>query len=142
MVGTVIIVKLKAADVPPPGAGVTTVTLAVPAAAKSVAVILAASWVLLLNVVLRGCPFHCTEEVAMKFDPFRVNVKAALPGAALEGVIELNTGTSLLIAAPTVNGTGLDTPPAGAGLITVIGTSRETNISLAEMVAVNPELLA
>src|SRR5438876_9016233 len=46
-----VIVKVGAFEVPPPGAGVTTVTCAVPTVATSVARIVARSCVLLANVV-------------------------------------------------------------------------------------------
>jgi hypothetical protein len=52
------IVKESALDVPPPGVGLTTVTLAVPAEAMSAAVVAAVNCVLLTNVVVRLDPFH------------------------------------------------------------------------------------
>ncbi len=53
-----LIVKVCGLDVPPPGAGFTTVTLAVPAVAMSAAAMAAVSWVVLTNVVVRLDPFH------------------------------------------------------------------------------------
>src|SRR5436189_228988 len=53
-------VNVCAAEVPPPGAGVTTVTCGVPAAATSAAAMAAVSWVALTNVVVRVAPFHLT----------------------------------------------------------------------------------
>src|SRR5579864_541552 len=53
-----LIVKVNALDVPPPGGGVTTLTIAVPAAAISAAVIAACKLVLEANVVVRALPFH------------------------------------------------------------------------------------
>src|SRR5262245_43891088 len=55
-------VKLTALDVPPPGAGVKTVTEGVPAAAMSLAGIEAVSWVAPPNVVGRSAPFQRTSE--------------------------------------------------------------------------------
>jgi hypothetical protein len=52
------IVKGSALDVPPPGEGLTTVTLAVPAETMSAAVIAAVNCVLLTYVVMRLDPFH------------------------------------------------------------------------------------
>ena len=51
-------VKVKAPDVPPPGAEFTAVTIAVPAVAMSAAVIAACKLVLEAKVVVRGLPFH------------------------------------------------------------------------------------
>src|SRR2546421_285290 len=51
-----------AAEVPPPGAGVTTVTDAVAAAARSEAGIAAVSCVALTKVVVRAAPFQRTLE--------------------------------------------------------------------------------
>jgi len=52
------IVNVNGLLVPPPGAGVVTVTMAVPAAAISEAVMAACKLVLETNVVVRGLPFH------------------------------------------------------------------------------------
>src|SRR4029077_19816059 len=51
-----LIVKGKLPDVPPPGAGFVTTTLAVPAVAISAAVIAAVSWVALISVVVLIAP--------------------------------------------------------------------------------------
>ena len=71
---------------PPPGAGLTTVTLAVPADAMSAAVIDAVNCVLLTNVVVRLEPFHCTVEVLSKLVPFTVSVNDAPPASAEAGL--------------------------------------------------------
>jgi|HubBroStandDraft_1064217.scaffolds.fasta_scaffold132350_1 hypothetical protein len=84
-----------AAEVPPPGVGLTTVILVFPAAAMSVAVIAAVSCVADTNVVVRLEPFHCTVEPEMKLLPFTVKVKAAPPMVADEGESELIAGTGL-----------------------------------------------
>ena len=57
-----LMVKARAPEVPPPGAGVNTVTEAEPAVAMSVAEIAAVSWVLLTKVVARAVPFQLTTE--------------------------------------------------------------------------------
>src|SRR5437667_336755 len=80
-----VIVKVGAFEVPPPGAGVTTVTCAVPTVATSVARIVARSCVLLANVVARLVPFHRTPELATKLLPFTVNVRPATPARTLVG---------------------------------------------------------
>jgi hypothetical protein len=52
------IVKLTPADVPPPGAGVETVTVAILAVARSAALMAACRAVLETKVVVRLLPFH------------------------------------------------------------------------------------
>jgi hypothetical protein len=80
-------------EVPPPGDGFTTVTLAVPAAAMSAAVIAAVTCVLLTKVVVRADPFHFTMEVLTKLLPFTVRVKAAPPAVADAGLRLVIVGT-------------------------------------------------
>jgi hypothetical protein len=82
----VVIGKVCALDVPPPGEGLITVTLAVPVVAMSAAVMAAVTCVLLTNVVVRLDPFHCTLEVLRKLEPFTVSVKAAPPVIAEAGL--------------------------------------------------------
>jgi len=53
-----VIVKVAALEVPPPGAGVETVTMAVAATTMSAAVIAAVKLVLETKVVVRALPFH------------------------------------------------------------------------------------
>src|SRR5204862_303049 len=57
------IVSVSAFEAPPPGGGLRTVTLAVPAAAISLAEIVARSCVRLTNVVGRLAPFHWITEL-------------------------------------------------------------------------------
>ena len=63
-------------EVPPPGAGLNTVTEPEPAAARSGAVIAAVSCVLLTKVVVRAVPFQFTMEPETNPVPFTVSVKA------------------------------------------------------------------
>jgi hypothetical protein len=84
-----------AADVPPPGEGLTTVTLALPAAAMSAAVIAAVSCVAETKVVGRPEPLHCTVEFEMKLVPFTVKVKAAPPAVTDDGESEPMDGSGL-----------------------------------------------
>jgi len=72
-------------DVPPPGAGFTTVTDAVLALAMSDERMLAVSCELLTKVVERAVPFHFTLEVETKPVPFTVSVNPAPPGAVASG---------------------------------------------------------
>ena len=68
------IVNICALDVPPPGAGFTTVTEAVPAEATRAAVTVAVSCVEDTNVVVSVVPFHFTVELETKLVPFTVIV--------------------------------------------------------------------
>jgi hypothetical protein len=86
-------VKLRTADVPPPGVGVNTVTGTEPWIARSAAVIVARSWLALTKVVVRLAPFQRTTDVAAKPLPFTVRMKPVLPAAALTGERLLTTGT-------------------------------------------------
>src|SRR5438445_6559547 len=88
-------VNAAGAEVPPPGAGLTTVTLAVPAAAMSVAGIVAVSCVGETNVVARAAPFQFTVEVLTKLPPLTVSVAAGPPAVAPDGLIPPRTGTRL-----------------------------------------------
>ena len=60
--GCAIIENVSEFDVPPPGAGLNTVTLAEPMFCTSVAVICAVNWPELLKTVVRGLPFQLTTE--------------------------------------------------------------------------------
>ena len=71
---------------PPPGAGLTTVTLAVAALATSAAPMVARTWLAETNVVFLGEPFQRTTAPATKFVPRTVRVKALCPGWTLEGI--------------------------------------------------------
>jgi hypothetical protein len=69
-VGTgLLMVKVRAADVPPPGEGLATVTETVPPVVMSLAGTVALSCVLLTSVVVSPVPFHCTTELETKFVP-------------------------------------------------------------------------
>jgi hypothetical protein len=85
--------NVAAAEVPPPGAGLTTVTLAVPAAAMSVAGIVAVSCVGETNVVARAAPFQFTVEPLTKLPPLAVSVAAGPPAVAPDGLMLPRTGT-------------------------------------------------
>src|SRR3989454_1016756 len=104
--------KVCAAEVPPPGAGVTTLTEAVPAAAMSAAVIAAVSWVALMKVVVRAAPFHCTALPFTNPVPFTVSVKPAPPKGVLAGDSEEIVGTALLIESVRA----AEVPPPGVGV--------------------------
>ena len=73
-------------EVPPPGAGLTTVTEAVAAVAMSELRMDAVTCEPLTNVVVRGLPFQFTVEPDTKPVPLTVSVKPAPPGATAEGI--------------------------------------------------------
>ena len=89
------IVKVCALEVPPPGAGLKTVTCAVPAVAMSEAGIEAVTWVEDTYVVVRFEPFQRTTDPDTKFVPLTVNVKAGPPAVADEGLRLVVVGTGL-----------------------------------------------
>ena len=101
-------------DVPPPGAGVETVTVTVPPVAMSAAVIAACKVVPETNVVVRAIPFHCTVEEDTKLEPVTVSVNAAPPAAAELGFKDAIVGAGLLI----VKVNALLVPPPGLGVET------------------------
>ena len=86
-------------EVPPPGAGLKTVTLAIFTVDRSLAGISTVSVVLLTKVVVRADPFHWRTELATKFDPLTFSVNAGLLTVVELGEIEVKTGTGL----PMVN---------------------------------------
>ena len=112
MVNAVEIVKLSAFESPPPGPGLLTVMLAVPAETISLAEIEAVSVVALLKVVGRSDPFHRTVEPEMKLEPDTVRVKAGPPAFAEVGLIPEIDGTGFWIAKDCA----LESPPPGPGL--------------------------
>ena len=92
--------NLKAADVPPPGAGLKMVTSATPTVARSAAVREAVNCEMLTKVVGRGEPFQFTTAPGAKFVPLMVSemapefawvstgVRLATPGTTAEIVRE------------------------------------------------------
>src|SRR5437667_291784 len=104
-------------DVPPPGAGVNTVTDAVPCVAMSEAEIAAWSWVALPNVVVRSAPFQRTTDEPMKLLPVTLSVNAAPPATTVLGDREVSVG--LGFGAVIVNVCALEAPPPGVGVNTV-----------------------
>src|SRR5207237_255466 len=107
-------VKVSALESPPPGAGLETLTDAIPAVAMSAAAIAALSWVLDTGVVVRAAPFHFTTAPATKLVPLTVRVNAGPPEAVLLGDSEPRVGTGfggVLI----VNVSALEVPPPGLG---------------------------
>jgi hypothetical protein len=123
----------SAPDKPPPGAGLNTVTLAVPAVAMSAAVIDAVSTLELVYIVARFEPFQRTSASLTKLAPFTVRVKAEQPAVAELGLRLVIVGVGLL----TVNDSTPDKPPPGVGLNTVTLAVPPVARSAAVMDAVN-----
>jgi hypothetical protein len=91
----VVVAKDNASEVPPPGAGLTTVMLAVPALAMSEAGTAADTCEALTGVVGSAVLFQCTTDADTKLLPFTVSVKDAPPAGVLAGTSEPMTGTVL-----------------------------------------------
>lgn len=112
--GALEIVKTKLVVVPPPGAGLVTVTFAGPTDEMSVAGIVAVNCVALTNVVGLADPLKFTIDAATKFVPVTVSVKPDPPAVAPFGLSNVTVGTGLF----TVNGELPDAPPPGTGFVT------------------------
>jgi hypothetical protein len=93
----VVMVNVSAPDVPPPGVGLNTLTVLVPAVAMSDAGIAAVNCVGETYVVVRFDPFQRTTELDTKLVPFTVNVNALPPAAAEVGLMLVVVGTRLFI---------------------------------------------
>ena len=90
-----VMVKLIGLEVPPPGAGLVTVTASVPVEAMLAAGMAAISCVELTNVVAGADPPKLTIETETKFVPLIVSVKAAPPARVPFGEIMVIVGVGL-----------------------------------------------
>src|ERR1035437_9482472 len=99
---TQLTVNVLAALVPPPGTGVVTVTLNVPALAMSAALIVAVISVELTYVVARGDPAQSTTELLMNPVPLTVRVNPAPPWVALGGESDVMVGLGFTAMSCTV----------------------------------------
>jgi hypothetical protein len=108
--------KVTAPEVPPPGVGFETVTLVVPVLDISVAGTCAVICVALTNVVVSAVPFQLTVAPETNPVPVAVSVKAAPPTVVLVGETDVNVGTALLMPNVVVP----EVPPPGVGLVTAI----------------------
>jgi hypothetical protein len=93
---TAVMANVAAPEVPPPGAGVTTVMLAVPAALTSDAGTCATSWVAEPYVVGRATPFQLTTDVPTKPVPSTVSENELEPAWTLLGASEDMVASGLL----------------------------------------------
>jgi hypothetical protein len=119
--------------VPPPGAGLVTEILNVPAVAICATVTETVSWVGLTKVVTPAVPLKFTIEEETKFDPFTVSVKAAPPAKVLAGESEEIVGSGLL----TVKDCAAEGPDVGAGFVTVTLNVPAVAISASVIATVN-----
>src|SRR5262245_58072581 len=107
----------------PPGAGLTTVTKAVPAVAMSEAGISAVRLFESIKVVVRCEPFQATVELLTKLVPVKERVKACPPATDEFGVRVDNVGVGTAGGLITNCGlAGAESPPPGAGLVTITST--------------------
>ena len=128
-----LIVKVAAPDVPPPGAGLNTVTLDVPTLPMSAAVTCAASCVPPTNVVKRSLPFHRTTEPSTKPVPLMESVNATSPFVLLVGEMAVIVGRGI----STARLSEFEMPPPGAGLTTVTGCAPTVAMSAATICAIS-----
>ena len=126
-------VKVRGAEVPPPGVGLNTVTGTAPADAMLAFVTAAMSLVVETKVVVRSTPFHRTTDLVLKPVPLTVRTKSDPPWAVDVGVMLVVVGTGLLNVRVLV----LETPPTGAGVDTVISALPAVAMSDAGMDAVS-----
>ena len=106
--------KLTAFDVPPPGAGLTTAIVAVPVLAMSAAVTSIVKVVAETNVVARSAPLNLTCELLRKLLPLIARVKVELPTMTDAGVNVVIVGIGL----PTIKFNSSEVPPPGVGVST------------------------
>lgn len=133
MVGAgLLTVRVWAPDVPPPGAGLTTVIESVPPTAMSEAGTVTLMDVLEAKVVVNGTPLKYMVDEALKFVPMTVRMKDDPPAVTEAGLIDEVVGTGLL----TVRVWALDVPPPGVGFTTVMEAVPPFAISAAVIVAV------
>jgi hypothetical protein len=125
------IVKLLAVEVPPPGAGLVTVTLTVPPRDMALAGITAVSCVALTKVVVSILPLKLTVEVETKPKPLMVSVKP-VPAGACDGERLPIDGTELLTVSVS---DGLVMPPSEAVICDVPVATPVARPVLAPMVA-------
>jgi len=118
-----VIERVAVLEVPPPGAGLTTVIPAEPEVAMADAGTSAVTRVALTYVVASAVPFQCTADEAKKLLPLTVRVNAGPPAVALlgESAEIVGIGLALLI----VNTALPEVPPPGVGFLTVIEADPE-----------------
>lgn len=94
-IGPLVMLKLVALEVPPPGAGLVTFTAIVPIEAMLAAGMAAVNCVELTNLEAGADPPKLTIEAATKFVPLIVIVKATPSATVLFGEIVVMVGVGL-----------------------------------------------
>lgn len=107
--------KIKAADVPPPGAGFCIVIWLAELPLRSAAGTVAFRSVVLTNVVVNAVPFHATTDPATNPDPVTSSGVSLAPATILLGLTLVTAGVGLF----TEKSTTADGPPPGEGFTTV-----------------------
>jgi len=93
-IGTgLLMVNVRPSDVPPPGEGFVTWTMAASETTMSEVGTVIDSCVGLRKVVVLGLPFQITTELSTKFEPVTVSVKVLDPTRVLLGSIEARKGS-------------------------------------------------
>jgi hypothetical protein len=111
-------VKICPLVTPPPGVGLETVILYIPATNKSEVYRVVVSVVEFIYVVVRAAPFILITEVGTKFVPLAVRVNCPPPFAAETGEIVLRVGAGFTVI--TVKILVAEIPPPGAGVTNLI----------------------
>ncbi|OGZ72540.1 MAG: hypothetical protein A2908_01560 [Candidatus Staskawiczbacteria bacterium RIFCSPLOWO2_01_FULL_38_12b] len=106
-------------EIPPPGKGLKTVILGIPAVVISVAEIIAVNLVEETKVVALFELLNLTTDPLTKLLPYTVKVNWPEPTNFSVGNMPVITGTGLF-ATLTVNTFAFEVPPPGAGLVTTI----------------------
>lgn len=122
---------------PPPGAALTTVTLALPATVNKDAGAWQVSCKEFTNVVVNAVPFQLTTDDAIKLFPFTVIFRAPAPTVTLAGDMEVIDGTGFTEILLIVKTNDADVPPPGAALNTVTLAEPAVAIRLLLTTAVN-----
>ena len=113
--------------------GLITPIVRLPVEAMSLAGIAAVSCVLLTNVVVRFEPLTWTTDPLTKCEPLAVSVNAGPPAFAVLGEMLVSVGGGTV----TVKTRGVEVPPPGAGLKTVIESVPAEAMSDAGIAALN-----
>jgi hypothetical protein len=108
-------VNILASDVPPPGGGLVTARVSVPAVARSGALSRTVIWLLLRNVAGWGTPLTVTEEEEVSPVPLTVTVSEPEPALTDGGDKLVMTGSGFIdgaVIAVVVVATWIDQEPA------------------------------
>jgi hypothetical protein len=103
-------VNVAAGEVPPPGAGLSTVTMLSELPLRSAAGTAIVNWVALTNVALIAVPFHCTVEAEMNPVPSIVTAVSGAPATTEDGVSVAMAGLAFEVGGLTT-GAGAAPPP-------------------------------